>query len=108
MKVGKQTYLLDNKVYIQSAYSLAGPYEAKGNFRDYFDCVMEDDEWKCKSHEMAEIEMQRFVIGECLAKVNVSPLDCGAIMGGDLINQIVPTSFSARDFHTPFMGLYNA
>lgn len=108
MKVGKQTYLLDNKVYIQSAYSLAGPYEAKGNFRDYFDCVMEDDEWKCKSHEMAEIEMQRFVIGECLSKVNVSPLDCGAIMGGDLINQIVPTSFSARDFHTPFMGLYNA
>ncbi|MDE5911368.1 MAG: stage V sporulation protein AD, partial [Clostridia bacterium] len=53
MKVGKQTYLLDNKVYIQSAYSLAGPYESKGNFIYYFECVMEDDEWKCKSHEMA-------------------------------------------------------
>ena len=46
MKVGKQTYLLDNNVYIQSAYSLAGPYESKGNFREYYDAVMEDDEWK--------------------------------------------------------------
>ena len=95
MKVGKQTYLLDNNVYIQSAYSLAGPYESKGNFREYYDAVMEDYEWKCKSHEMAEIQMQRFVIGECLSRVNVNPMDCDALMGGDLINQIVPTSFSA-------------
>lgn len=108
MKVGKQTYLLEKDVYIQSVYSLAGPYEAKGNFREYFDCVMQDDEWKCKSHEMAEIQMQRYTIGECLSKANVSPMDCDVIMGGDLLNQIVPTSFSARGFNTPFMGLYNA
>ena len=98
MKVGKHTYLADNNVYIASAYSLAGPYESKGTFREYFDTVMEDDEWKCKSHELTEIEMQRFTIGECLDRAKVNPMDCDLILGGDLLNQIVPTSFSARDF----------
>lgn len=108
MKIGKHTYLVDKDVYIASAYSLAGPYESKGAFREYFDTVMEDDEWKCKSHELTEIEMQRFTIGECLDRAKVNPMDCDLILGGDLLNQIVPTSFSARDFNTPFMGLYNA
>ncbi|MEG1394686.1 MAG: stage V sporulation protein AD [Clostridia bacterium] len=108
MKCGKQTYKLEKVVTIEEVFSLGGPLEQDGNFRSYFDLTMEDDEWSCKTHEKAEIKMQKDSIKGLLekSKLNESDIDC--IMGGDLINQLFPTNFSAREYEIPFCGLYNA
>ncbi len=108
MRIGKYIYELDNKIYMPYVSSICGTYEAAGNLREFVDNVMEDDLWGCMTHEMAEIKMQKHIISQCLerAKIGESEVDC--IIGGDLINQIVPTSYSAREFEIPFLGLYNA
>lgn len=108
MRLGRQTIRHDQPITIAETFSLAGSYEAKGNFKDYFDLVMKDDEWGCKTFEATEIKMQKTAIEGCLQKCNLTPDAVDCILGGDLINQIVPTAFSARDFDIPFMGLYNA
>ncbi|MGN0771736.1 MAG: stage V sporulation protein AD [Christensenellales bacterium] len=108
MRKGESTYILDKKVYIDSVASIAGSYEAKGNLREFIDYIIEDDMWGCKTHEMAEIKMQKTNIKNCLDKAGLTQHDVDCIVGGDLINQIVPTTFSAREFEVPFMGLYNA
>lgn len=108
MRIGKYTYQLDSKVYIPYVSSICGTFEANGNLRTFVDNVMQDDLWGCKTHEMAEIKMQKHIISQCLERANINDKALDCIIGGDLINQIVPTSFSAREFETPFLGLYNA
>ena len=108
MRVGESTYVVQKKVYMEAVATIAGSYEGKGSLHQYIDSIIEDDMWGCKTHEMAEIKMQKTNIQHCLDKAAITQHDLDCIVGGDLINQIVPTSFSAREFEVPFMGLYNA
>ncbi|MEG1609019.1 MAG: stage V sporulation protein AD, partial [Clostridia bacterium] len=108
MKIGKQTFTLDKPVYIKNVANIAGSYEAKGTFRDFFDFTLEEDVWGCKSHEHCEIKMQKEVITNLLSKANLKEKDIDIIFGGDLLNQIVAATFCAREFDAPFCGLYNA
>lgn len=108
MKCGKQTYKIDKPVFLSETYTVGGPYEAKSNFGTFFDCVMDDDLWGCNSHEKTEINMQKHCIDGVMQKANIGASDVDCLIGGDLINQIVPSSFSAREFEIPFLGLYNA
>ena len=57
MKKGRQTYVLDKKVYIAHTASIAGVDEGKGRLRDFFDYVIDESEFGCKSHEKAEIKL---------------------------------------------------
>ena len=108
MKVGLKSYKLDRPVSIINSYSLVGPVETRGKLREFFDMSMEDDEWDCKSHEMAEIKMQKFVAEQLIKNSGLKKEDISAYLGGDLINQITATSFAVRDIDVPFLGLYNA
>ena len=42
MKKGRQTYVLDKKVYIAHTASIAGVDEGKGRLRDFFDYVIDE------------------------------------------------------------------
>lgn len=108
MKLGRQTYKLNNKIYIRQVANFAGSYEAKGAFSEFFDIVLEDDICGCKSHELCEIRMQKEVIKLLLDKENLKESDIDVIIGGDIINQIIATSFSAKEYDIPFLGLYDA
>lgn len=107
-KIGKQTYKIPGNVYLKNTYTIAGPLEGEGNYGEYYDTVLEDDEWGCKTHEKAEIKIHKEVISELLKRESITEFDIDCIMGGDLLNQIITTSFSAREFETPFLGLYEA
>ena len=108
MKVGKQTYVLDNDVYIADTYTIAGPLEGDGNYGEYYDLVLEDDLWECKSHEKTEIKMHKEAISLLLEHSKLQENEIDALFGGDLLNQIITTSFSAREFEIPFIGMYEA
>lgn len=108
MKVGKQTYVLDNAVYIADTYTIAGPLEGAGNYGAYYDTVLEDDLWECKSHEKTEIKMHKEAISCLLKQSKLQENEIDALFGGDLLNQIITTSFSAREFEIPFIGMYEA
>lgn len=108
MKVGSQTYIFDNDVFIAQTATIAGPVEGEGCFGNFYDYVLENDEWGCKTHEQAEIKMHKEVIADLLEKAHLSESDIDGLMGGDLLNQIITTSFSAREFKIPFLGQYCA
>lgn len=107
-KRGKQTYVIEGDISIKNTYTIAGPEEAEGAFRDYYDYLLDDDKWECKSYEKAEIKIHKEVINGVIKKEMLQNNDIDCIFGGDLLNQIIASSYSAREFEVPFIGLYNA
>ena len=76
--------------------------------RDWFDEILPDDLLGQKSWELAESEMARRAIQTTLDKAGLSAARAQALLGGDLNNQIIASSFAARALGIPFLGLYGA
>ena len=95
-------------VYINDTAIISGPYEAKGPLSGYFDKSYKDLYFGSKSWEDAEIKM----LGECIdillqkTKKKINSID--ALISGDLLNQIVSSSFNAAKLSIPFIGIYAA
>lgn len=94
--------------HIIDGYTVAGPKENDGRYKGFFDLALEDDMFGQKTFERAERKMFEHALDGVMAKANLSSRDIDAIIGGDLLNQIVSMSFAARKHHTGFVGLYNA
>lgn len=107
-KMGIQTVELSSKPRILGTYSIVGPKEGKGPLRSYFDEVLEDDLCGCKTFEAAETQMQLKAARQALASVNLKEKDISYLFSGDLINQLMPSCFMAREVDIPFFGLYGA
>ena len=100
--------LFFENVKIGSTSSIVGPKEGKGPLKDSFDSVLKDDELGQKSFEKAEVKMHTYAIKHLFHKTNLHPKDIDCILGGDLLDEIVSTSFTAREFECGYLGLYNA
>ena len=104
----KGSFQLSNDVYIKSGYTIVGKKEEDGNYSGNFDLVLKDDLWGEKSYEKAECKMHREAIAGAIAKANLTVDDIDIMLAGDLLNELSASSFSARNFPTPFLGMYNA
>lgn len=104
----KETIFYKNPPKIIGAYSLVGPAEGKGPFANFFDEIMSSYEWDEKSYEKTECKMHKTAIRGAVYNAGIPEKEIGAILGGDLLNQIVSTSYSAREFSSVFLGLYSA
>lgn len=107
-RVGKRTVMLQNMPTIISAASIVGPKEGKGPLKDCFDRILDDDLEGEKTWELAECKMMKEAIELAVKKSDKSMKDIDYLVGGDLINQIWPFSFAARDLDVPFIGVYGA
>lgn len=107
-KLGENTIVFKNKPKIISTYSVVGQKEGNGPFKDYFDLVLKSDLCGQKSYEQAERCILEQAIVGAVDKSQVNLKDIDFILGGDLLNQITSSSFSARKFDKPFIGLYSA
>ncbi len=97
------------RVYIKDTGTVAGIYEGNGPLKKYFDKVYSRDFYFGKnSFEKAEIKVQKEAIEILLSKVGMEISDIDLLIGGDLLNQITVSSYTARDFDIPFFGIYNA
>lgn len=88
--------------------AIAGKKEGEGPLGDWFDALLEDDLLGQKSWELAESEMVRRCARDTLDAAGLSAGSVDALLGGDLNNQIIATSFAARKLSAPFVGLYGA
>ncbi|CEQ19094.1 stage V sporulation protein AD [Paraclostridium sordellii] len=107
-RIGKRTVELKNKPTIISTSSIVGPKEAEGPLKDYFDIKIDDDLYGEKSWEFAESKMVQTVVQHAVSKVNKSISDVNYMVAGDLLNQLLSTSFAAREVSIPFLGVYGA
>ncbi len=107
-KIGKQTIGFSNKPKMIGCYSIVGSKEGHGNFGQYFDYVMKKDDFGEKTYEHAERKMLEHAIFHAIDKAKLNINDVELLLAGDLLNQIISSSFSARQFDTTFVGLYGA
>ena len=105
---GKQSFIFDNPPRIAARTSIVGPKEGKGPLFREFDVILEDDLLGMKTWELAEGEMVRRAVEQTAQKSGRSPEEIQLMIAGDLNNQIIASSFAARETKIPFMGQYGA
>ena len=97
-----------NKPSIIATSTIAGPKEAVGNIGKYIEKKVNDDTLGEKTYEKAECKMLTYAIEHAIKNSGLKNSDIGLLISGDLLNQIISSSFSARQFDIPFLGVYNA
>ncbi len=107
-KIGKQTIAFRNKPSVIGFYSVAGMKEGEGNFKDYFQMILEDDLLGENTFEHAERRLFELAIKNAIKESGCKDEDIGLLISGDLLNQIVTANYAARSFNIPLLGLYGA
>lgn len=97
-----------NNVFLAETATNVGKKEIEGPLKDFFDIYEEDVYFGKETFEKAESEMVRRTLNLLLKKTNMQPEDISLLIGGDLLNQCVATSFGISQSQIPFLGLYGA
>lgn len=108
MRARKQTLKFHNRPYIISAYAIGGKKEGEGPLHDWFDECLSDDTYGENTWEKSESRMLKTAMTECMRRGGKSTEEIGAVLSGDLLNQLMSSSFMARDLQIPFLGMYGA
>jgi stage V sporulation protein AD len=105
---GHQTWLFKSKPVIIGSAAIGGPFEAQGALSKDFD-LLHDDIWLGQeSFEKAEKKLLEQACETAIKKAKLKKEDIQFFLSGDLINQIISSSFTARTLGIPFLGLYGA
>ncbi|SES75933.1 stage V sporulation protein AD [Natronincola peptidivorans] len=107
-KIGIQTIKLTNPPSIIAANAIVGPKEGKGPLAKNFDIVLEDDLYGEASWEKAESKMAIETVKSAVLKAKVYLEDIDYFVAGDLLNQLMASSFAARELQIPYFGLFGA
>jgi stage V sporulation protein AD len=107
-KHGRQTCVFERAPLVLGWASVVGPKEGEGPHRDDFDRIMPDYYMQKKSWEAAESAMLTAAVSLALAKARVGEAQVDLFLGGDLLNQIMPSNLAARALARPFFGLFGA
>lgn len=107
-RVGKRTIQYEQPVVIRSWATAAGRKEARGKLAEHYDFILNNNQFGEKSWERAEQKMQQYALELALEKANLQGNQLDYFLGGDLLNQIIATSFTARAIGVPYFGLYGA
>lgn len=103
-----QTILFKNKPKIIGNYAIVGPKEGEGNFGEFFDYVMKNDLFGEKTYEKAERKMVEHALLGAINEAKLTPANISILLAGDLLNQIISSSYAARSFDMPYLGLFGA
>lgn len=107
-KLGKQTVVFENPPQIISGAAIVGDMEGEGPLGKFFDVILTDDTWGEKTWEKAERKMFEETVRLAFEKIGLEAAEMDCLLGGDLLDQIITASFSARELKAPFLGLYGA
>lgn len=107
-KIGSQSMLFPSGAWIRGRGTVAGKKEGSGPLGDCFDIVLQDDMYGEKSWEKAESKMLKDAMMKAVQRAGLEKENIDVMLSGDLLNQLMSSSFMARDMHIPFLGLYGA
>jgi len=107
-RIGQSTIALPSRPCLAASAAIAGKKEGEGPLRADFDRIIDDDLFGEESWEKAEARFQYAAATLCLEKGGLTPDSLDAVLGGDLLNQIMASAMAARELHAPFLGLYGA
>lgn len=105
---GKQSIAFMNPPYIIAASSIAGKKEGEGPLGNLFDQIIGDPMFGQKTWEAAESELMKITAQKVLAKAGLKNTDIRYLVGGDLLGQLIATSFGIAELNIPVFGIYGA
>ena len=105
---GKQSIEFQNAPYIISSASVVGPKEGEGPLGEWFDLVAPDAGLGENTWEEAESTMQREALQTAVGKAQLMTQQVRYLFGGELLAQLIATSFGNGDTQIPLFGLYGA
>jgi stage V sporulation protein AD len=108
MRQGHQTWIFHNKPLILASAAIGGPYEARGPLAMDFDTLHGDLYLGQKTWEKAEKTLLEEACEKAIEKAGLVKDNIEILISGDLMNQIISSSFAARTFQAPFLGLFGA
>lgn len=107
-RIGKQTFVFHNEPNVIGAAAVVGKKEGQGPMKKWFDVILKDDSYGEKTWEKSESKILKKAILLALENAGKTKEQIDTILSGDLINQLMSSSFMARDLQIPFLGLYGA
>lgn len=108
MQKGKASLLFENPVYVAGMASVAGKKEGEGPLGKQIDVVEADPMFGAENWEKAESAMQKQAADLALEKGGIHRGDVRYLFAGDLLGQLIATSFGSVDLEIPLFGLYGA
>ncbi|HHU63576.1 MAG TPA: stage V sporulation protein AD [Clostridiales bacterium] len=108
MLQGHQSWVFETKPVIVGSAAVGGPFEARGALAEDFD-ILHDDLWMGQdSFEKAERRLLEEACETAIQKAGKKKEDIQFFLSGDLMNQIISSSFAARTLGIPYLGLFGA
>lgn len=107
-RAGSMTVKFANPPSISAAASVVGPKEGEGPLSQYFDVVVDDPLFGESTPERAETRFLFEAAKLALDKARSTPQAVEYFLAGDLLDQIVSSSFAARKLGIPYLGLFGA
>ena len=107
-KKGRQSVIFEEKPLIRGRGTVVGEKEGQGPLAKNFDIILKEDMYGEKSWEKAESKMLKEAMKKAVSRAGITEKDIDIMLSGDLLNQLMSSSFMARDMHIPFLGLYGA
>ncbi|MDY3919553.1 MAG: stage V sporulation protein AD [Candidatus Limivivens sp.] len=108
IQMGQQSLSFSEGVSILSSGTIVGEKEGQGPLGGLFDLVCDDPVFGEDSWEKAESTMQREAIQTALGKAKRNASQVRYLFGGDLLGQLIATSFGVEQLNLPTFGLYGA
>lgn len=108
MQKGKASIEFETPPRICGAASIVGEKEGQGPLGPFFDRVEEDPMFGCKNWEEAESALQKKTADLVIEKAGTSRKQIRYMFSGDLLGQLIATSFGTVDLEIPLFGLYGA
>lgn len=108
MLIGQSTWVFQQKPRIISTGVVGGPFEANSRLKKDFDFLYDNLWLNEDSFEKAQQRMMEEACKFALQKGKITEKQVDLFISGDLINQITPTSFTARTLDIPYLGLFSA
>ena len=105
---GKASIEFEHPPVIISAGAVVGKKEGDGPLGQLFDQVEQDDMFGKDNWEQAESAMQKRTADLVIEKGGIRKGDLRYLFAGDLLGQLIATSFGTVDLEIPLFGLYGA
>ncbi|MDD2619943.1 MAG: stage V sporulation protein AD, partial [Syntrophomonadaceae bacterium] len=108
MLQGYQSWVYENQPTIIGMASIVGPFEGQGPLAEDFDIIHGDLMLGQESWEKAEKTLLEEANKLAIENAGLTKEQINFYFGGDLMNQIISSSFAARTLAVPFIGIFGA
>lgn len=105
---GKQTWWFEKRPVIIGEATVVGPDEGDGPLAADFDLVHPELEMQQKTWEKAERMLLEQASQFAVQNARIDSNQIQFYVGGDLMNQIISSSFAARTLGAPYLGVFGA